>query len=162
MFSWISQTVAVTALNLRTIPKRLGSSGVAVIGIAGVVVVLVSVLSIASGFSAAMSDSGSPSRAIVMRSGADSEMTSGIAGPDVDVIRQAPGLRRDGDTPLASAELYVIIDLPKWSTNTSANVPMRGIGPMTLAVRRCWRFCWAWPVPSGGGRRHPWSASRHA
>lgn len=135
MFSWISQTVAVTGLNLRTIPRRLGSSGVAVIGIAGVVVVLVSVLSIASGFSAAMNDSGSPSRAIVMRSGADSEMTSGIDGPDVDVIRQAPGLRRDGEAPLASAELYVIIDLPKRSTNTSANVPMRGIGPMTLAVR---------------------------
>ena len=54
MFHWISQTVAVTLLNLRTIPQRLGSSGVAIIGIAGVVVVLVSVLSIASGFTAAM------------------------------------------------------------------------------------------------------------
>src|SRR5690606_37235023 len=82
-----------------------------------------------------MSDSGSPSRAIVMRSGADSEMTSGIAGPDVDVIRQAPGLRRDGDTALASAALYVIIDVPKRSTSTRSNVPMRGIRPMTPAVR---------------------------
>ena len=34
-------------LNLRTIPQRLGSSGVAIVGIAGVVIVLVSVLSIA-------------------------------------------------------------------------------------------------------------------
>ena len=49
MFNWISQTIAVTALNLRTIPQRLGSSGVAIVGIAGVVVVLVSVLSIAAG-----------------------------------------------------------------------------------------------------------------
>ena len=48
MFTWISQTLAVTALNLRTIPQRLGSSGVAIIGIAGVVVVFVSVLSIAA------------------------------------------------------------------------------------------------------------------
>src|ERR687898_53373 len=94
MLTLISQTLAVTALNLRTIPQRLGSSGVAIIGIAGVVVVLVSVLSIAAGFTAAMRDSGSPTRAIVMRSGADSEMTSGLSGAEVDIIKQAPGLRR--------------------------------------------------------------------
>ncbi len=135
MLSWISQTMAVTALNLRTIPQRFGSSGVAIVGIAGVVVVLVSVLSIASGFSAAMQESGSPTRALVMRSGADSEMTSGVGGSEADIIRQAPGIRRDGQTALASAELYVIIDLPKRSTGTPANVPMRGIEPRTLAVR---------------------------
>ncbi|MDP3716915.1 MAG: ABC transporter permease [Acidobacteriota bacterium] len=135
MFNWIGQTLAVTALNLRTIPQRLGSSGVAIVGIAGVVIVLVSVLSIAAGFSAAMQGSGSPSRALVMRSGADSEMTSGLGGAEVDVIKQAPGLRRDGQTAVASAELYVIIDIPKISTNTSANVPMRGVQEMALAVR---------------------------
>jgi len=135
MFNWISQTIAVTALNLRTIPQRLGSSGVAIVGIAGVVVVLVSVLSIASGFTAAMRDSGSPTRALVMRSGADSEMTSGLAGPEVDVIKQVAGIRHEGQTPLASAELYVIIDLPKKSTNTSANVPMRGVDRVAQQVR---------------------------
>ena len=135
MVHWIGQTVAVTALNLRTIPQRLSSSGVAIIGIAGVVIVLVSVLSIAAGFTAAMRDSGSPMRALVMRSGADSEMTSGLSGPEVDIIRQAPGLARDGQTALASGQLYVIIDLPKRSTGTAANVPMRGIDPQTLPVR---------------------------
>jgi putative ABC transport system permease protein len=135
VLNWISQTIAVTALNLRTIPQRLGSSGVAIVGIAGVVVVLVSVLSIAAGFTAAMRDSGSPGRALVMRSGADSEMTSGLGGPAVDVIKQAPGIRRDGQSPVASAELYVIIDLPKKSTNTAANVPMRGVEPSALLVR---------------------------
>ncbi len=135
MFNWFAQTLAVTALNLRTIPLRLGSSAVAVIGIAGVVVVLVSVLSIAAGFTAAMRDSGSPTRALVMRSGADSEMTSGLAGAEVDIIKQAPGLRRGEQAALASAELYVIIDLPKKSTNTAANVPMRGVEPAALTVR---------------------------
>lgn len=135
MFNWIGQTLAVTALNLRTIPQRLGSSGVAIIGIAGVVIVFVSVLSIAAGFTAAMQGSGSPSRALVMRSGADSEMTSGLGGSEADVIKQAPGLRRDGQTALASAELYVIIDIPKISTNTSANVPMRGVDQTVMRVR---------------------------
>ncbi len=135
MFNVIRQTLAVTMLNLRTIPQRLGSSGVAIVGIAGVVIVLVSVLSIAQGFAAAMEASGSPVRALVMRSGADSEMTSGLGGAEVDLIKQAPGLRREGQTPVASAELYVIIDIPKISTDTSANVPMRGIEPQATTVR---------------------------
>jgi len=133
--NFLTQTVAVTLLNLRTIPLRLGSSGVAVIGIAGVVIVLVSVLSIAQGFAAAMEASGSPVRALVMRSGADSEMTSGLSGAEVDLIKQAPGLRRDGQAALASGELYVIIDIPKITTDTPANVPMRGIEPAAPAVR---------------------------
>ena len=134
--SWFSQTLAVLALNIRTIPGRLSSSAVAIVGIAGVVVVFVSVLSIAAGFSAAMQGSGSPNRALVMRSGADSEMTSGLGGPEVDIIKQAPGLRRAGQTALASAELYVILDLPKRSTpDAPANVPMRGIEQTGITVR---------------------------
>ena len=135
MMAWIRQTLAVTALNIRTVPQRLGSSAVAIIGIAGVVVVLVSVLSIAQGFQSAMRGTGSPQRALVMRLGADSEMTSGLDGPDTDVIKQAPGILREGQTAVASAELYVIIDLPKRTTNTSANVPMRGIEPAAFQVR---------------------------
>ena len=133
--NFIKQTVAVTLLNLRTIPQRLGSSGVAIVGIAGVVIVLVSVLSIAQGFSAAMEQSGSDNRALVMRSGADSEMTSGLGATEVDLIKQAPGLRRDGQNAVASAELYVIIDIPKIGTNSPANVPLRGVEPAATAVR---------------------------
>jgi putative ABC transport system permease protein len=133
---WISQTLAVLGLNFRTVPRRLSSSAVAIIGIAGVVVVFVSVLSIAAGFSAAMQGSGAADRALVMRSGADSEMTSGIDGPDVEVIKQAPGVRRAGQNALASAELYVIIDLPKKGIpDKPANVPMRGIEPTGITVR---------------------------
>ncbi len=133
---WLRQTLAVMALNIRTIPSRLSSSAVAIVGIAGVVVVFVSVLSIASGFSAAMQGSGSRGRALVMRSGADSELTSGLSGAEVDIIRQAPGLAREGQSGLASAELYVIIDLPKKSAPaSSANVPMRGIEPTGMPLR---------------------------
>ena len=133
---WLRQTLAIMALNIRTIPSRLGSSGVAIVGIAGVVVVFVSVLSIASGFSAAMQGSGSRGRALVMRSGADSEMTSGLSGAEVDIIKQAPGLAREGRNAVASAELYVIIDLPKKSApSLSANVPMRGIEPAGMPLR---------------------------
>ena len=56
-----------------------------------------------------------------MLTGADREMTSGIGGDDATTIKQAPGLRREGQTAVASAELFVIIDLPKNSTGTAAN-----------------------------------------
>lgn len=133
---WLKQTLAVMLLNVRTIPSRLSSSAVAIVGIAGVVVVFVSVLSIASGFSAAMQGSGSPGRALVMRSGADSELTSGVSGAEADIIKQAPGMTRDGQGGLASAELYVILDLPKKSApDKSANIPMRGIEPAGMKLR---------------------------
>jgi putative ABC transport system permease protein len=62
-------------------------------------------------------------------------MTSGLGPGEVDLIKQAPGLRRDGQTPVASAELYVIIDIPKIGTNSPANVPVRGVEPTATAVR---------------------------
>jgi putative ABC transport system permease protein len=134
--NWLRQTVAVLLINLRTIPARLGSSTVAIIGIAGVVVVFVSVLSISAGFQAAMTGSGSRGRALILRAGSDTEMTSGIEGPEVRIIKEAPGIRQEGGKALASAEMYVIIDLPKKTTpDAGANVPMRGIEPGTLQVR---------------------------
>jgi putative ABC transport system permease protein len=84
-----------------------------------------------------MRSSGSPDRALVLRSGADSEMTSGLSGSDVDVIKQAPGIRRTGQTALAAAELQVIIDLPKLVTpDAPANVPVRGISAESVPMRR--------------------------
>jgi putative ABC transport system permease protein len=134
---WIRQTTAVMALNLRTIPARLSSSAVAIVGIAGVVVVFVSVLSIGAGFAAAMLGAGAPGRVLVLRSGADTEMTSGLDGAHVDVIKQAPGIRRNGDGLLASAELYVILEIPKKSVpDIGANVPLRGIEPAGMSARQ--------------------------
>jgi putative ABC transport system permease protein len=135
MFRWIGQTVAVTILGVKTVPQRLGPSVVAVVGIAGVVVTFVSVLSIGVGFKAALTGAGSPSRAIVMRNGSESEMTSGLTGPEADIIKQAPGLAHVGPRPLAAAEMYVVVDLNKRSTGTPANVPIRGIEPESFQIR---------------------------
>jgi len=83
-----------------------------------------------------MAGSGSQGRALVLRAGADTEMTSGIEGPEIRIIKEAPGIRREGANALASAELYVIIDLPKKSSpDLPANVPLRGIEPTGLQTR---------------------------
>ena len=132
---WFSQAVVVTLLNLRTIHQRLSSSLVAVVGVAGVVAVFIAVLSMAEGFRATMQSTGSPDAAIVMRSGSDSEMVSVLSRDDVRIISDAPGVRRDANGPLASGELFVIIDLLKRSTGMVVNVPLRGVGPQAFEVR---------------------------
>lgn len=133
--NWLSQIISVTLFNLRTIPERKGSALAAAVGIAGVVAVLVGVLSIAEGFKAAMRVSGAEDVAIVLRSSADTEMTSGLSREEIRLVADAPGVARTADGPLASAELFVIINLPKRSTGTDANVPFRGVGKSAMAVR---------------------------
>jgi putative ABC transport system permease protein len=133
--NWLTQLFAVTLLNLRTLRQRLVSSLVAVVGIAGVVAVVVAVLSMAEGFKKTMATTGSADTAIVMRSGADSEMVSILYREDVRVVSDAPGVRRGPNGPMASGELFVIVDLPKRSSNTTANIPLRGVGPSAFGVR---------------------------
>ena len=135
LFNWFSQVGSITKFGLMSIPQRRGAVGATVFGIAGVVLVLVGVLSIAAGFRRAMTASGSPDAAIVLRSGADTEMVSGLGRQDTRLIADAPGVARNAQGPLASAELFVIINLPKRSTGTDANVPLRGVEPAAFAVR---------------------------
>lgn len=135
MLSWFSQIITVALFSLRSIPQRLGASLSAAVGIAGVVAVLVGVLAIAEGFRSTMAASGSSDTAIILRTGATSEMTSGLERESVRVISDAPGIARNAEGPLASAEMFVIVDLLKRSTGTSANVPLRGVGPEGFAVR---------------------------
>jgi putative ABC transport system permease protein len=71
----------------------------------------------------------------VLRSGADSEMVSGFLRDSTRIIADAPGVARTPEGPLASAELFVIINLPKISTGTDVNVPLRGVERPALKVR---------------------------
>ncbi len=132
---FLAQVVTMIALSLRTVPQRAGSSLVAVTGVAGVVVVFVAVLSIAEGFRAALAGAGSPDTAIVMRGGSDTELSSVLPLESTRVIRDAPGVRRSAEGVVASAELFVVVDVPKRSTGTPANVPLRGVEPAAFGVR---------------------------
>lgn len=127
MINWISQVVSLTLVNVRTIPERRGSAFAAAVGIAGVVAVFVGVLSIAVGFRTAMTVTGPQDIVIVLRSGADNEMTSALTREETRLIANAPGLAQTAEGPLISAELFVIINLPKRSTGTDANVSLRGV-----------------------------------
>jgi len=136
LFKWLSQTWAVTLLNLRTIGQRRGSSAATVFGVAGVVMVFVAVLSIAEGFRATLAATGSPASVIVLRGGSDAEMMSGISRESTRIIADGPGVLRSGQGEAASSELYVVVSLPKRTTHTGANVPLRGVQPAAFALRK--------------------------
>ena len=135
ILNWLAQVGALTLVGVKTIPQRKGASVAAAVGIAGVVTVLVGVLSIAQGFSRAMTVAGKPENAIVLRSGSDSEMTSNLSREETRIIGDTAGVARSPEGPLSSAELFVIVNLPKRNTGTDANVPVRGIQPSAFQVR---------------------------
>jgi putative ABC transport system permease protein len=130
----LSQILAVTVLNMRSIRQRLGSSSVAVLGVVGVVIVFVAVLSIAEGFQAAMKGAGDPDLVVVLRAGSDTEMTSGFYLEHVNAIAEAPGVAHDGREALASPELLVIASMPLRRSGIDASVPLRGVLPVAFKV----------------------------
>lgn len=127
-------------MNLRTLPSRLPSALVSVVGIAGVVAVVVAVLSIGAGFRAALALSGRDDVAMVLRGGSADELSSGLGLSAVRFIEDAPVVSRRNGQPEASPELYVIINLPMRGAGTDANVPLRGVGPNAFSIRRDFRI----------------------
>ncbi len=130
------QLIAALSMGLQTLPQRLGASSVIVIGIAGVVAVLVSVLAMGAGFKHTLADSGRADRVIILRGGSDAELNSSLTRADVDTISNAPGLAKDSSgKALLSNELVTVVNVPKTDTGTDANVTLRGVGLKLTEVR---------------------------
>jgi putative ABC transport system permease protein len=138
--SAMTQISAITSMNLRNVSERLTSSLVALVGIAGVVMVLIGVLSISAGFRAVLTLSGARDVAIVLRSGATDEMGSGLTQEQTRIIADSKDIARDAQGAIASPELYVIVDIPLKRTVTAANVPLRGVGPQAPQLRQNFRI----------------------
>jgi putative ABC transport system permease protein len=130
------QAWSVTKVGVATIPQRLGSSSVIVVGIAGVVGVLVALLAMAEGFRQTLAQTGDAETAIVMRGGATAELSSGITRDDATLVEQLPGILKDAQgKPIASPELVVVANIPKKVNATDANVEIRGVGEQAFALR---------------------------
>jgi putative ABC transport system permease protein len=125
-----------TSLGLRSIPQRLGTSLVVVIGVAIVVAVFVTVLSMASGFTRAAASTGRPDRAIVISTGANTESSSSVGRDQIVAITNAPGIRRapNGDA-LISAEALAFVALPSKRGGLNAFATVRGVGPAAARLR---------------------------
>ena len=126
----LGQVLEITVMNLKNLPSRLGSSAVIVVGIAGVVGVMVAILAMAAGFRATLDRGGEPDRAIVLRGGSDSELSSAVSIAEMNVVSSMEGVA------LASGELYTVADVPKRSTGLDANLIVRGVTPAAFDLHQ--------------------------
>jgi putative ABC transport system permease protein len=127
---------AVVSMNLRTIPHRLGSSLVMVVGIGGVAVVLIAVLAMVAGLVETMQNKGHPERAVILRAGSDSEIGSGLTREVAQMIMDAPQVQRDAQgRPVASSEALRLVRVVRSSDGGPGNAALRGVGPRAGALR---------------------------
>ena len=132
----LTQIAATSAMNLRNLPQRVGTSLVVVVGIAGVVGVLVSVLAMAEGFRHTLASTGRSDRVIMLRAGSDAELSSGVGRDQATLLAALPGVARDAaGRPEASAELVVMVDLPRKGERHPNNVPFRGVQAAAFTIR---------------------------
>jgi putative ABC transport system permease protein len=132
----LRQTTEIVWMNLQSIPQRIGASLVIVIGIAGVVAVLVAMLSMSAGLDRTLTATGSEQRAVVLRGGANIELSSFLDRASTTLIMQDPAIARGADgMPLASGEIIVVTELPRSGGQTPANVSLRGVEPAGFTLR---------------------------
>jgi putative ABC transport system permease protein len=130
------QIAAVTAMNLRSLPARAQSSLVIVVGIAGVVAVLISVLSLSTGLTKTLSNTGRAERAIILYAGAQSEVESNFSRDAVLTLMDLPGIKKDaGGKAIASADALAAMWLAKSGTGELGSVTFRGVSGNPFAAR---------------------------
>lgn len=130
----LQQTLAVTALGLRSIPQRWGAAVVAVTGIAGVVLVLISVLSIGEGIRA-MLETGDADVVVVLKHGITQEMSSFLTQEQVTAMTPTAQFASDAAGPLVSAESMLTTELRLRRAASDAYAIVRGLSTQGVKLR---------------------------
>jgi putative ABC transport system permease protein len=132
----IRQIGAVTAMNLRSVPTRLGTSSVIVLGMALVVGVIVSVLGMTRSLSSTLVQTGRLDRAIVLRAGATNEVSSSVQAAAIATVKDAPGVARTSEGEAAvTAEMLTAVNMIRKEDGTAAGITVRGMEPAGTIVR---------------------------
>ena len=133
--SFIRQVFSITKMNLQSVLQRSGASIVIIVGIAGSVAVMVSLLAMAEGLNSTISNTGQEDRVIILRDGSSGELSSGIGMQEVDIILNSPGVKEENGDPLVAGEIYAIIDLKKKGADSTSNLPFRGVQQASFKIR---------------------------
>jgi len=124
------------AYNLRNLAVRKTSTLMTALGIALTVSVLVAVLALVNGLRTAFHATANPLNVLVMRKGANAELTGGMQRSVFEDLKSKAGIARATDGhPLASLELVTVINLPSVENPDGMNVTLRGITQVGLEIR---------------------------
>src|SRR5689334_4376292 len=122
--------------NLRNLIVRRVSTLMTVSTIALVVAVFIALFALANGLNSSLVTTGSAENVLILRQGSQTEMQSAVSKEAFQVIQTLPGIARDQDgKPKASAEIAVVVNLPRRETGESSNVTLRGISDVGIALR---------------------------
>ena len=125
--------------NLRSVSQRPVSTALTALGIGLVVAVFVAMLALANGFIAALVKTGSSDNVLLLRRGADNELSSGIPREAINIISASPYIAAGADgRPLISPETYIVLNLRRAGGDefSVANVVARGVSERAFEVRR--------------------------
>jgi ABC-type lipoprotein release transport system permease subunit len=122
--------------NIRSVRQRPVSTLTTALGMALVVLVFIAMMALSRGFRAAIVETGSRDNVLVVRSGADNELMSGLGRSTIQTITSLPFVAKGPDgRPLASPEVYVLVSLDRLDGG-DALVVARGVSPEAFAVRK--------------------------
>jgi ABC-type lipoprotein release transport system permease subunit len=122
--------------NVRSVAQRPVATLTTAVGVGLTVTIFIGALALAAGFSQALRRTGSPDNALVLRKGADSEISSGVSREAVNVLRAHPAVATTPDgRPLATSDLVVVTTRDRLGQPGSSNVTVRGVDPAAIGVR---------------------------
>ncbi|HBZ02065.1 MAG TPA: multidrug ABC transporter permease [candidate division Zixibacteria bacterium] len=123
--------------SLRSLVARRLTTALTVLGVMLVVFVFAAVLMLADGLRKTLVASGSDENAIVIRESSSTEIQSFVTRYQAGVIQTLSDIALDeNDQALVTGECVVLISKIKIGTQKPANLMVRGIGPMSLAVHK--------------------------
>ena len=122
--------------NLRNLKMRKGLTGMTALGIALTVTTAIFLMALLAGLNRAFVNTGDPLNVLVLRKGSIAELSGGFDAALFPTLRQLPGIAKDSKgEPMASAELVVVIVLPRKDGTGEINVTVRGMMPDGLEMR---------------------------
>ena len=137
--SELRQIGAVCVVGIGTLRDRYAPALVIVVGMACVVGVLTSMLSVTAGLTHAYLRPEDATRAIVWKGTANFDQSRSLKPEDIGTILDAPGIAKEADgAPLADPEFMMW--LPPIEGFAAGSLQLRGIGPAGLALRPAFRI----------------------
>jgi putative ABC transport system permease protein len=122
--------------NIRNVVVRWRSTLATILGVGLVVAVYMLVQALAVGLEASSANSGTEGNLLIMRKGSPAESSSQVTLAQVKTIQYLDGVARDAQNkPLISADVLVLINLPRRENRGEANVLIRGVGPNGKELR---------------------------
>jgi putative ABC transport system permease protein len=136
----LRQIIAISLINLRALPTRLGAGAVVIVGVGGLVFVSTALFAMANGLKETLRDTGAPDRVLILGKGSHSEINGSITRDQAAIIANEPGIAAtiapNGlRAPLASPEIYATANLPRRKDGRRAGLPLRGVSEAAFRVR---------------------------